>query len=131
MPANSPPHTDARTWPRPSVMKSPPRESSRSPGSDAKRTTRGVSAGFAELSQQKHGVQMGHVIALGIELRSPVHCILQDAQKLWRDLFPALHGCFDCCSCKLPGKSFELVSDFGCFHWHSVPPLEASPILLC
>jgi hypothetical protein len=64
---------------------------------------------------------MGHVISIGVELRCPVHCILQDAQKLWYDLFTALHGRFDRCCRKFSGEPFKLVQDFGCFHWHFVP----------
>ena len=36
------------------------------------------------------GVQVGHVVALGVELRCLVHGFFEDAQKLWCDLFPAL-----------------------------------------
>jgi len=59
---------------------------------------------------------MSHVIALGVELRCPVHCIIEDAQKFWRDLFPACDGRLDCCSCEVSGVSLELLQDFGCFH---------------
>jgi len=52
---------------------------------------------------------MGHVAALGVELRCPVHCILQDAQKLRCDLFPARHGRFDRRSFKVSGISCEVV----------------------
>src|SRR6267378_8211297 len=63
---------------------------------------------------------MGHVIALGVELPCPVHGFLQDAQKLWSDLFPARHGRFDGGSCKFSGSPFKLMQDFGCFHWRFV-----------
>src|SRR5437867_13426411 len=63
---------------------------------------------------------MGHVIALGVELPCPVHGFLQDAQKLWSDLFPARHGRFDGGSCKFSGNPLKLMQDFGCFHWRFV-----------
>lgn len=75
-----------------------------------------VSTSLAKLRQQKHSVQMGYVIALGVELRRPVHGRLQDAQKIWRDLFPARHGRFNSGLGELSGRSFELVQDLGCFH---------------
>jgi hypothetical protein len=68
-----------------------------------------VGAGLAELRQQKHRAQMGHVAALGVDLRCPFHGILQDAQKLRCDLFPVGHGRFDRRSLKLSGIPFELV----------------------
>jgi hypothetical protein len=42
----------------------------------------------------------------------------QDTQKFWCDLFLAHHSRFDRCLRKLSGSSFELMQDFGCFHWH-------------
>src|SRR5882724_4303195 len=63
---------------------------------------------------------MGHVIAFGVELPCPVHGFLQDAQKLWSDLFPARHGRFDGGSCKFSGNPLKLMQDFGCFHWRFV-----------
>jgi hypothetical protein len=61
---------------------------------------------------------MGHVIALDVELHCPVHGFFKDAQKLWCDFFLARHGRFDGCLRKCSGSSFELMQDFGCFHWH-------------
>src|SRR5437667_9806059 len=75
-----------------------------------------VSARLAELRQQEHRIQMGHVVALGVELRGTVHDVLQDAEKFRYDLFPAGHGRFDCGSRELSGRSFELVQDLGYFH---------------
>ena len=75
-----------------------------------------VSASLAELRQQKHGIQMGHVMTLGVELRCSVHGVLKDAEKLWCDLLPAHHGRFDGGSCELSFESFELLQDFGGFH---------------
>src|SRR5260370_34436132 len=60
---------------------------------------------------------MGDVIALGVELRRPVHGSLQDAQKLQRDLLPACHGCFDGSACEFPGGPLKLMQNVGYFHW--------------
>jgi len=38
-----------------------------------------IRASLAELRQQKHDIQMGHIIAPVVELRRPVHGLLQDA----------------------------------------------------
>jgi hypothetical protein len=65
---------------------------------------------------------MGHVIALGVQLRCLVRGFLQDAQKLRCDLFPARHGRFNRGSCELSGSPFELMQDFGRIHWHFVQP---------
>ena len=59
---------------------------------------------------------MGHVITLGVELRCPIDGVLQDAEKLRRDLFPACHGRFDSGSRELSLESFELLQNFGGFH---------------
>ncbi len=75
-----------------------------------------VSASLAELRQQKHGIQMGHVIALGVELRCPVHGVLEDVEKLRDHLLPARHGRFDGGSCEFSLESFELLQNFGGFH---------------
>jgi hypothetical protein len=73
-----------------------------------------VSASLPELRQQKHGVQMGHVI--GIELRRPVYGFLQDAEKFGCDLFPAHDGRFDGGSREFSGCAFELLQYFCDFH---------------
>jgi len=59
---------------------------------------------------------MRHVIALGVELWRPVHSILQDAQKLRRNLFPLGHCRFDGGTFELSGGSFELMQDPGYVH---------------
>ncbi len=55
-------------------------------------------------------------LALGVDLRCPVHGFLQNTQKLWCYLFPARHSRFDGCLCELSGSSFELMQDFGFYH---------------
>jgi len=95
-------------------MKSPQSESRRK---RRKSYHKRVSACFAELSKQEDGVQVGHMVALGVELRCPIHGLLEDTQKLRCDLFSARHGRFDCRTWKLCCSSFELIQDIGCFHW--------------
>src|SRR6266404_8453464 len=72
---------------------------------------------------------MGHVVTLGLELRSPVHGILQGAQKLWCDLLLTLHCRFDRCECKLSGMPFKLMKDFSCLHWVLPGPRSFSIVL--
>jgi hypothetical protein len=59
---------------------------------------------------------MGNVITLDIELRCPVHGLLQDAEKFRCDLFAARYRRFDSGSCESSGRFFELVQNFGYFH---------------
>src|ERR1019366_4045022 len=75
-----------------------------------------VSASLPELCQQKHGIQMGHVTALGIEFRCPVHGVLQDAEELRCDLFPACRSRFNSGPREAASRSFELAQDLGYFH---------------
>jgi hypothetical protein len=59
---------------------------------------------------------VGHVAGLRVQLCGAVHGILQDAQKLRRDLFPACNGSLDRFASERSGESLELLEDFGCFH---------------
>ncbi len=75
-----------------------------------------VRAKLPELRQQKHGVEMGHVVAFSSELRGPVRGLLQDKEKRGRDLIPSRHSRLDRGARKPSGGSFELLNDFCSFH---------------
>ncbi len=79
-----------------------------------------VSASLAELSQQVHGVEMGHVPSIVGKLLRAVDCLFQYAEKSKRDLFPLnsirFESGFHSGPSKLSCMSFKLPQNFRAFH---------------
>src|SRR5208337_3319562 len=70
-----------------------------------------VGARLAKLRQQKHGIQMRHVIALSVEVARSLRIrnLFQDLKKLWDDLFPAGNRRFDCFPVQTDRQTVQVV----------------------